>query len=143
MLAASFCREVHFTVLSSTTMASRVPRCLFGKPNSRETVEMLHEALDAERSKFAKRWGVDPRSEDKENNYQKKYHDKYEQSPKKRSNPYSRQTSIHDYWRARKVCEVNKKPPLASSVDAAKQQNEPSKTSSKMIKSSKKAAQTN
>ncbi|PBC34275.1 hypothetical protein APICC_09364 [Apis cerana cerana] len=95
MLAASFCREVHFTVLSSTTMASRVPRCLFGKPNSRETVEMLHEALDAERSKFAKRWGVDPRSEDKENNYQKKYHDKYEQSPKKRSNPYSRQTSIH------------------------------------------------
>ncbi|XP_006620030.1 uncharacterized protein LOC122719246 [Apis laboriosa] len=140
MLAASFCREVHFTVLSSTTMASRVPRCLFGKPNSRETVEMLHEALDAERSKFAKRWGVDPRSEDKENNYQKKYHDKYEQSPKKRSNPYSRQTSIHDYWRARKVCEVNKKP-LASSVDAAKQQNESSKTSKMMMKSSKKAAQ--
>lgn len=140
MLAASFCREVHFTVLSSTTMASRVPRCLFGKPNSRETVEMLHEALDAERSKFAKRWGVDPRSEDKENNYQKKYHDKYEQSPKKRSNPYSRQTSIHDYWRARKVCEVNKKP-LASSVDATKQPNEPSKTSKMMMKSSKKAAQ--
>lgn len=140
MLAASFCREVHFTVLSSTTMASRVPRCLFGKPNSRETVEMLHEALDAERSKFAKRWGVDPRSEDKENNYQKKYHDKYEQSPKKRNNPYSRQTSIHDYWRARKVCEVNKKP-LASSVDATKQPNEPSKTSKMMMKSSKKAAQ--
>lgn len=101
---------------------------------------MLHEALDAERSKFAKRWGVDPRSEDKENNYQKKYHDKYEQSPKKRSNPYSRQTSIHDYWRARKVCEVNKKP-LASSVDATKQPNEPSKTSKMMMKSSKKAAQ--
>lgn len=95
MLVASICREVHFTVLSSTTMASRVPRCLFGKPNSRETVEMLHEALDAERSKFAKRWGVDPRSEDKENNYQRKHNDKYEQSPKKRSNPYSRQTSMH------------------------------------------------
>lgn len=95
MLAASICREVHFTVLSSTTMASRVPRCLFGKPNSRETAEMLQEALDAERSKFAKRWGVDPRSEDKENNYQRKHHDKHEPSPKKRSNPYSRQTSIH------------------------------------------------
>lgn len=95
MLAASICREVHFTVLSSTTMASRVPRCLFGKPNSRETVEMLQEALDAERSKFAKRWGVDPRSEDKENNYQRKCNDKYEQSPKKRINPYSRQTNIH------------------------------------------------
>lgn len=76
-------------------MASRVPRCLFGKPNSRETVEMLQEALDAERSKFAKRWGVDPRSEDKENHYQRKHHDKHEPSPKKRSNPYSRQTSIH------------------------------------------------
>ena len=117
-------------------MASRVPRCLFGKPNSRETVEMLQEALDAERSKFAKRWGVDPRSEDKENHYQRKHHDKHEPSPKKRSNPYSRQTSIHDYWRARKVCEVNKKP-LAASVDTAKQQSELSKTT----KSSKKPVQ--
>ncbi|CAD1471444.1 unnamed protein product [Heterotrigona itama] len=141
MLAASIRREVHFTALSSTTMASsRVPRCLFGKPNSRETVEMLHEALDAERSKFAKRWGVDPRSEDKENSYQqRKRHDKYEQSPKKRSNPYSRQTNIHDYWRARKVCEVNKKP-LASSVDSSKQPSEASKTS-KTTKPSNKAAQ--
>ncbi|XP_076176357.1 uncharacterized protein LOC143151265 [Ptiloglossa arizonensis] len=125
MLAASICREVQFTVLSSTTMASRVPRCLFGKPNSRETVEILQEALDTERSKFAKRWGVDPRSEDKENNYQRKHHDKlHEPSPKKRTNPYSRQTNIHDYWRARKVCEVNKK----SLADASKQQNEASKT---------------
>lgn len=136
MLAASICREVHFTVLSSTTMASRVPRCLFGKPNSRETVEMLQEALDAERSKFAKRWGVDPRGEDKENHYQRKHHDKHEPSPKKRNNPYSRQTSIHDYWRARKVCDVNKKP-LAASADAAKQQSEVSKTT----KSSKKPVQ--
>lgn len=140
MLAASICREVHFTVLSSTTMASRVPRCLFGKPNSRETAEMLQEALDAERSKFAKRWGVDPRSEDKENNYQRKHHDKHEPSPKKRSNPYSRQTSIHDYWRARKVCEVNKKP-LATSMDASKQQNEVVKTTKAISKSSKKATQ--
>ncbi|XP_003702238.1 uncharacterized protein LOC100875707 [Megachile rotundata] len=138
MLAASICREVHFTVLSSSTMASRVPRCLFGKPNSRETVEMLQEALDAERSKFAKRWGVDPRSEDKENNYQRKCNDKYEQSPKKRSNPYSRQTNIHDYWRARKVCDANKKP-LATSMDSAKQQNE--KSTKTTMKSSKKAAQ--
>lgn len=127
MLAASICREVHFTVLSSSTMASRVPRCLFGKPNPRETVEMLQEALETERTKFAKRWGVDPRSEDKENNYQRSHYEKYEQSPKKRTSPYARQTNIHDYWRARKVCEVNKKP-LASSMDAAKQQNEMSKT---------------
>ncbi|XP_017884181.1 uncharacterized protein LOC108627442 [Ceratina calcarata] len=127
MLAASICREVHFKVLSSTTMASRVPRCLFGKPNPRETMEMLQEALETERSKFAKRWGVDPRSEDKENNYQRNHHEKYEQSPKKRSSPYARQTNIHDYWRSRKVCEVNKKP-LASSMDSGKQQNEMSKT---------------
>ncbi|KMQ96535.1 hypothetical protein RF55_3171 [Lasius niger] len=77
-------------------MASRVPRCLFGKPDPRETMEMFQEALDAERSKFAKRWGVDPRSEDKENNYQRRHNEKSEPSThKKRSNPYSRQTSIH------------------------------------------------
>ncbi|XP_031834736.1 uncharacterized protein LOC116427943 [Nomia melanderi] len=145
MLAASICREVHFTVLSGTTMATRVPRCLFGKPNSRETVEMLQEALDAERSRFAKRWGVDPCSEDKENNYQRKHPEKqHDPSPKKRCNPYSRQTNIHDYWRARKVCEVNKKP-LASSMDAAKQQNESSKATKTMttmaVKSSKKTTQ--
>lgn len=96
MLAASICREVYFVVLPSTTMTSRVPRCLFGKPNPRETMEMLQEALDAERSKFAKRWGVDPCSEDKENNYQRRTNDRSEPSSnKKRSNPYSRQTSIH------------------------------------------------
>lgn len=97
MLAASFCREVYFTVLPSTTMASRVPRCLFGQPNPRETVEMLQEALDAERSRFARRWGVDPCSEDKENNYQRRRtNDRSDTSSnKKRSNPYSRQTSIH------------------------------------------------
>ncbi|KAG7198341.1 hypothetical protein KM043_005735 [Ampulex compressa] len=138
MLAASICREVHFTVLSSTTMASRVPRCLFGQPNPRETVEMLQEALDAERSKFAKRWGVDPCSEDKENKYQRKSHEKSE-SPKKRSNPYSRQTSIHDYWRARKVCEVNKKP-LTSSADASKQQNVEMSKTTKPMKPAKKTA---
>ncbi|XP_076276035.1 uncharacterized protein LOC143206980 [Lasioglossum baleicum] len=139
MLAASICREVHFTVLSSTTMATRVPRCLFGKPSSRETVEMLQEALDAERSRFAKRWGVDPCSEDKENNYQRKHSEK-QPSPKRRCNPYSRQTNIHDYWRARKVCEVNKKP-LASSLDVAKQQNEASKTAKTTVKSTKKSTQ--
>ncbi|KAF3427479.1 hypothetical protein E2986_08892 [Frieseomelitta varia] len=151
MLASSMCREVHFTVLSGTTMTSRaprclsgttmtsrVPRCLFGKPNSKETMEMLREELQMERSKFIKRWGVDPRSgqEDKENSCQRKRH---EQSPKKRSNPYSRQTNIHDYWRARKVCEVNKKP-LASSMDSSKQQSEAPKTP-KTMKPSKTAAQ--
>ncbi|XP_078048811.1 uncharacterized protein LOC144476091 [Augochlora pura] len=135
MLAASICREVHFTVLSSKSMSTRVPRCLFGKPNSRETVEMLQEALDVERSRFAKRWGVDPCSEDKENSYQRQKHPEKQPLSKKRCNPYSKQTNIHDYWRARKVCEVNKKP-LASSMDAAKQQNEASKTT--VVKSSKK-----
>lgn len=96
MLAASICCEIYYTVLPNTTMASRVPRCLFGKPDPRETMEMFQEALDAERSKFAKRWGVDPCSEDKENNYQRRNNEKSEPSTnKKRSNPYSRQTSIH------------------------------------------------
>lgn len=95
MLAASFCCEIYYTVLPSTTMTSQVPRCLFGKPDPRETMEMFQEALDAERSKFAKRWGVNP-SEDKENNYQRRNNEKSEPSAnKKRSNPYSRQTSIH------------------------------------------------
>ncbi|XP_011067658.1 PREDICTED: uncharacterized protein LOC105154085 [Acromyrmex echinatior] len=128
MLAASICHEIYYTVLPSTTMTSRVPRCLFGRPNPRETMEMLQEALDAERSKFAKRWGVDPRSEDKENTYQRRNNEKSDRSPgKKRSNPYSRQTSIHDYWRARKVCDVNKKP-LTATVDVSKQNVESSKT---------------
>lgn len=97
MLAASICCEIYYTVLPSTTMASRVPRCLFGKPDPRETMEMFQEALDAERSKFAKRWGVDPRSEDKENNYQRRNNEMRSEpsTNKKRSNPYSRQTSIH------------------------------------------------
>ncbi|XP_015593529.1 uncharacterized protein LOC107266958 [Cephus cinctus] len=121
MLAASICREVHFTVLSST-MSSRVPRCLFGPPNPKDTVELLQEALDMERTKFARRWGVDPTSEDKEN-FQKKNHDRIERSPRKRSNPYSRQTNIHDYWRARKVCDMNKK----STSDAKQPSTEASK----------------
>ncbi|EZA50614.1 hypothetical protein DMN91_003727 [Ooceraea biroi] len=129
MLAASFCCKVYYTMLPSKNMTSQVPRCLFGKPNSRETIEMLHEALDLERSRFRSRWGVDPSSEDKENNYQRRNNEKNDHSPsKKRSNPYSRQTSIHDYWRARKMCEVNKKP-LTASTDVSKHQNvESSKT---------------
>ncbi|KAM0727590.1 hypothetical protein ACS0PU_005839 [Formica fusca] len=123
MLAASICCEIYYTVLPSSTMASRVPRCLFGKPDPRDTMEMFQEALDAERNKFAKRWGVDPCSEDKENNYQRRNNEKSEPSTnKKRSNPYSRQTSIHDYWRARKICDANKKP-LTTSMDVTKQQN--------------------
>ncbi|XP_012531325.1 uncharacterized protein LOC105833841 [Monomorium pharaonis] len=128
MLVASICHEIYYTVLPNTTMASRVPRCLFGRPNSRETMEMLQEALDAERSKFARRWGVDPCSEDKENNYQRRNNERNDRSPgKKRSNPYSRQTSIHDYWRARKVCDVNKKP-LTTAIDVSKQNVESTKT---------------
>ncbi|XP_071563984.1 uncharacterized protein [Temnothorax nylanderi] len=128
MLVASICHEIYYTVLP-TTMTSRVPRCLFGRPNSRETIEMLQEALDAERSKFARRWGVDPCSEEnKENNYQRRNNERSDRSPgKKRSNPYSRQTSIHDYWRARKVCDVNKKP-LTTTMDVSKQNVESSKT---------------
>ncbi|XP_025074335.1 uncharacterized protein LOC105428336 [Pogonomyrmex barbatus] len=90
MLAASICHEFYYTVLPSTIMStSQVPRCLFGRPNSRETMEMLQEALDEERSKFARRWGVDPRSEDKENNYQRRNNEtRSDRSPgKKRSNP--------------------------------------------------------
>ncbi|XP_011145794.1 uncharacterized protein LOC105186953 [Harpegnathos saltator] len=124
MLVASICCEVYVTVLPNTTMASRVPRCLFGRPSSRETIELLQEALDEERSKFAKRWGVDPCAEDKENNYQRRTNERSEPAcnKKRNSNPYSRQTSIHEYWRARKMCDVSKKP-LTSSVDVSKQQN--------------------
>lgn len=93
MLAASMCRDLHFTVLPST-LGSTVPRCLFGPPNAKETVDLLHEALEMERSKFARRWGVDPRSEDKEN-FSKSKHERGEKSPRKRSSPYSRQSSIH------------------------------------------------
>lgn len=97
MLVASICCEVYVTVLPNTTMASRVPRCLFGRPSSRETIELLQEALDEERSKFAKRWGVDPCAEDKENNYQRRTNERSEPAcnKKRNNNPYSRQTSIH------------------------------------------------
>ncbi|KAI4479795.1 hypothetical protein M0804_010845 [Polistes exclamans] len=138
MLATSICREVHFTVLpSNTTMnggrngggasatatssynaSSRVSRCLFGSPNSRETAEMLQEALDTERKRFTRRWGIDPCSENKENDCRWSYN---EHTPKKRSSPYSKQTNIHDYWRSRKVSESGKKP-LTSSSDITKQQ---------------------
>ncbi|XP_066598177.1 uncharacterized protein [Prorops nasuta] len=114
MLAASIRREVHLTVLSNTAMVTRGPRCLFGKPNPRETVELLQEALDTERSRFAKRWGIDPCSEDKENNFQPNY-DRSDRSPRKRNSPYAKQTNIHDYWRARKICEAGKKSVLSSS----------------------------
>ncbi|XP_020288870.1 uncharacterized protein LOC109857166 [Pseudomyrmex gracilis] len=118
MLATSFRYEVnyHTTLLP---MTSQVPRCLFGKPNPRDTIEMLQEALDAERSRFAKRWGVNPLSEDKENNYQRRNKERIELSPnKKRSNPYSRQTNIHDFWRSRK----SDKKPLATSMDVVSKQ---------------------
>ncbi|XP_046835295.1 uncharacterized protein LOC124431421 [Vespa crabro] len=133
MLATSICREVHFTVLpqSNKTMnaaaaaaaaaaatTSRVSRCLFGSPNSRETADMLQEALDNERKSFTRRWGVDPCSENKENDCRWKFH---EQNTKKRSSPYSKQTNIHDYWRARKAGESGKKP-LTSSSDITKPQ---------------------
>lgn len=100
MLVASICCEVYVTVLPNASMASRVPRCLFGRPNSRETLELLQEALDEERSKFAERWGVDPCAEDKENNYQRRTNERTggeSACNKKRNNnnPYSRQTSIH------------------------------------------------
>ncbi|XP_003428024.1 uncharacterized protein LOC100679276 [Nasonia vitripennis] len=117
MLAAQICRELHFGVIA-TRMQSRVPRCLFGPPNPRDTMELLQEALETERSRFAKRWGVDPLAEDddKENGGGNvvvvRSHSRQQScSPsKKRTSPYAKQTSIHDYWRSRKVCDSNKKP---------------------------------
>lgn len=95
MLAASMCRDIHFSVLPSN-LSSTVPRCLFGSPNAKDTVDLLQEALDMERSKFARRWGVDPRNEDKENftNFKNKS-ERIDKSPRKRAAPYSRQSSIH------------------------------------------------
>ncbi|XP_015114737.1 uncharacterized protein LOC107039564 [Diachasma alloeum] len=118
MLAASIRREVHLGNMLSARMQSRVPRCLFGPPNPKDTVELLQEALDMERSKFISRWGVDPRDEDKENFQIVKCEGR---SPRKsRSAPYNRQTSIHDYWRARKMCDVNPKKSLVSASDMSK-----------------------
>lgn len=95
MLAASLCRDVHFGNVLTTRMQSRVPRCLFGSPNPKETAEMLQDALDMERSKFASRWGVDPCSEDKENCH-RQFERADTRSPRKnRITPYSRQTNIH------------------------------------------------
>ncbi|XP_025603032.1 uncharacterized protein LOC112695056 [Athalia rosae] len=130
MLAASMCREVHFTVLPST-LASSVPRCLFGPPNSKDTVELLQEALDMERSRFARRWGVDPREEDKENNdssgglQQIQKRKIGEKSPRKRHAPYARQSNIHDFWRPRKSYDGIGKKAISSTVssnEATKQQ---------------------
>ncbi|XP_014483538.1 PREDICTED: uncharacterized protein LOC106749025 [Dinoponera quadriceps] len=143
MLVASICCELYVTVLPNKSMASRVPRCLFGRPSSRETIELLQEALDEQRSKFAARWGVDPCAEDKENNYQRRTNERSEPAcnKKRNNNPYSRQTSIHDYWRARKICDVNKKP-LSSSVDVSKQQNMDSSKAAKTTAAISSAAKT-
>ncbi|KAG8039909.1 hypothetical protein G9C98_000638 [Cotesia typhae] len=91
MLAAPFCRELQFGNMLTSRMQSHVPRCLFGSPNPKDSVELLQESLDMERSKFERRWGIDPCQEDKENVQRK-----FERSPRKnRSSPYSRQTCIH------------------------------------------------
>ncbi|KAK0072099.1 hypothetical protein PV325_011883 [Microctonus aethiopoides] len=99
MLAAPFRREVHFGNMLTSRMQSRVPRCLFGPPNPKDTVDLLQDALDMERSKFSSRWGIDPCSEDKEN-IQRKFDTTSTtelRSPRKiRSSPYSRQTTIHE-----------------------------------------------
>lgn len=91
MLTTSFSRDRHYSMLSSTTMTNRVPpkRCLFGVPNPKETIDLLQEALDLERTRFARRWGIDPR-EDKENLCVRT-----ERSPRKRTVPYSRQNNLH------------------------------------------------
>ncbi|XP_011304274.1 uncharacterized protein [Fopius arisanus] len=123
MLAASIRREVHLGNILPTRMQSRVPRCLFGPPNPKETVELLQEALDMERSRFMSRWGVDPHEEDKENFQIIKCEGK---SPRKsRSIPYNKQTSIHDYWRSRKLCDVNNKRSLVSASDMTSQDPKP------------------
>lgn len=96
MLAASFRRDVHLNIISGGMIVSRVPRCLFGPPNPKDTVDLLQEALDMERSKFTRRWGVDP-CDDKENNSLFQRTKVLERSPRKRTtnNPYARQTNIH------------------------------------------------
>lgn len=91
MLAAQICRDFHFGVYT-VRMQSRVPRCLFGSPNPKDTMELLQEALETERTRFAKRWGGDPlaEDEDKENGPRNRL-----TPSKRRSSPYAKQTSIH------------------------------------------------
>lgn len=131
MLAASFCRELHFTVLPST-INSRVPRCLFGSPSAKETMDLLQDALDIERTRFTSKWGVDPRSENDKENILPRF-EKVERSPRKRCSPYSRQTNIHDYWKSRKLCEVGKKSSNnLENSNCNKQQNSENKTTSSL-----------
>ncbi|XP_046422504.1 uncharacterized protein [Neodiprion pinetum] len=121
MLAASMCREVHFTVLPPS-LVSTVPRCLFGQPNAKDTVDLLQEALEMERAKFSRRWGVDPRSsEDKENKCgaAKSKPRTGNKSPRKRSTPYSRQTNIHDFWRSRKAYDSSSKKIVSTSSSSS------------------------
>ena len=94
MLAAQFCREVRFGVLAGRLMQSRVPRCLFGPPDSKETLELVHDVMDSECVRFQYRWGIDPRTENKE--YIIVMRPLSRLSPKKRRvGPYAKQTSIH------------------------------------------------
>ncbi|XP_014216384.1 uncharacterized protein LOC106645122 [Copidosoma floridanum] len=117
MLAAQFYHEWHLGTLMATRLqASRVPRCLFGPPNHRETMEMLQEALNEERARFTKRWGVDPcvpEDEEKENKVVvnnttsgKVTAVRLASTPSKRraaaACPYNKQTSIQDYLRSTK-----------------------------------------
>ncbi|XP_011493913.1 PREDICTED: uncharacterized protein LOC105359122 [Ceratosolen solmsi marchali] len=125
MLAAQICREFHLGVIASR-MQSRVPRCLFGPPNSKETMELLQEALETERSRFAKRWGVDPlaEDEDKENGSRNGGGVLRLTPTKKRVSPYAKQTSIHDYWRSRKICDTGKKSNSVAFIDVSKNQHQ-------------------
>ena len=90
---ASRCHELHFTVLTPTK-PPKVPRCLFGSPNSKDTAKLLKDALEMERSRFQSKWGVDPASENEKENIFSKY-EKVERSPRKRMPPYNRQANVH------------------------------------------------
>lgn len=95
-MLAALCHEIYVMVLPHKLTDSRVPRCLFGKPDPKETAEIFQEAMENERRRFMSRWEIIITSENKENNYQRHTNRKNESvSNKKRSSPYAKQTNIH------------------------------------------------
>lgn len=54
-------RGYHNLVVQRRKLPRPSPRrCLFGSPDPKETIKMLQEALEVERARFIRLWGVDP-----------------------------------------------------------------------------------
>ncbi|XP_058789645.1 uncharacterized protein LOC131663313 [Phymastichus coffea] len=121
LLPPQMYREFHLSIVIAKkmrmNMKTRVPRNLFGSPESKDSVQLLQDTLDQERAHFQRRWSIDPLAED----------DDKENGPQgcnakgmlnKRCSPYTKQRSMHDYWRSRKAYELGKSSTAAACPDA-------------------------